>query len=69
MRLLSQAQTNREIADSLCVAESTVKTHVSAIKTKLPGPPPDSKPSSAPTSSGCNPGLSAAANCSLHWPR
>lgn len=35
LRLLCQAQTNREIAVSLSLAESTVKTHVSAIMTKL----------------------------------
>lgn len=35
LRLLCQAQSNAEIAETLVLAESTVKTHVSAIMAKL----------------------------------
>jgi NarL family two-component system response regulator LiaR len=35
IRLISEGKSNKEIADSLFLAESTVKTHVSSILRKL----------------------------------
>jgi NarL family two-component system response regulator LiaR len=35
LRLVAQGQSNRQIADRLCISEATVRTHVSSILSKL----------------------------------
>ncbi|HSJ52698.1 MAG TPA: response regulator transcription factor, partial [Anaerolineae bacterium] len=35
LRLVAGGQSNRQIADGLCISEATVRTHVSSILSKL----------------------------------